>query len=67
VRPVDEAYLDAGGKDFLQSLNPDSLKVVMAYVVPSLTGAQQGQKFQFERWGALWRGAMIMWGNKPGD
>ena len=46
-----EAYPDAGGKDFLQSLNPDSLKVVTAYVEPSLAQAQPDQKFQFERFG----------------
>jgi glutaminyl-tRNA synthetase len=42
---------DAGGKDFLASLNPDSLKVVTAYVEPSLAAAQPDQKFQFERHG----------------
>src|SRR2546429_939657 len=31
---------DAGGKDFLTLLNPDSLKVVTAYVEPSLANAQ---------------------------
>ncbi len=42
---------DAGGKDFLESLNPDSLKVVTAYVEPSLAAAQPDKKFQFERFG----------------
>ncbi len=46
-----EAHPDAGGKDFLQSLNPDSLKIVKAYVEPSLAQAQPDQKFQFERFG----------------
>ncbi|MEI7785301.1 MAG: glutamine--tRNA ligase/YqeY domain fusion protein [Betaproteobacteria bacterium] len=46
-----EAQPDAGGKDFLQALNPDSLKVVQAYVEPSLALAQPDQKFQFERHG----------------
>ncbi len=46
-----QAQPDAGGKDFLQSLNPDSLKVVTAYVEPSLAAAQPDQKFQFERFG----------------
>ncbi len=50
-RLFQEAHPDAGGKDFLQSLNPDSLKVVTAYVEPSLAGAQPDQKFQFERFG----------------
>jgi len=46
-----DAHPDAGGKDFLQALNPDSLKVVTAYVEPSLAAAQPDQKFQFERFG----------------
>jgi glutaminyl-tRNA synthetase len=46
-----DAHPDAGGKDFLQSLNPDSLKVVTAYVEPSLAAAAAGQQFQFERFG----------------
>ncbi len=46
-----DAHPDAGGKDFLQALNPDSLKAVTAYVEPSLAAAQPDQKFQFERFG----------------
>jgi len=46
-----DAHPDAGGKDFLQALKPDSLKVVTAYVEPSLAAAQPDQKFQFERFG----------------
>ena len=42
---------DAGGKDFLAALNPNSLKVVTAYVEPSLAAALPDQKFQFERHG----------------
>ena len=42
---------DAGGKDFIESLNPSSLKVVTAMVEPSLATAQPDQKFQFERHG----------------
>jgi glutaminyl-tRNA synthetase len=42
---------DAGGKDFLESLNPNSLKVVTAIVEPSLASALPDQKFQFERLG----------------
>jgi len=42
---------DAGGKDFIESLNPSSLKVVTAMVEPSLASAQLDQKFQFERHG----------------
>ena len=46
-----DAQPDAGGKDFLAALNPNSLKVVTAYVEPSLANAQPDQKFQFERFG----------------
>ena len=42
---------DAGGKDFLTALNPDSLKVITAYVEPSLANSSAGQHFQFERHG----------------
>ena len=46
-----DAQPDAGGKDFLESLNPDRLKVVTAYVEPSLAAAKPDEKFQFERFG----------------
>ncbi len=46
-----EAQPDAGGKDFIESLNPDSLKVVTGYVEPSLASAKADDKFQFERHG----------------
>jgi glutaminyl-tRNA synthetase len=42
---------DAGGKDFLEALNPDSLKTITAYVEPSLANAKPDDKFQFERHG----------------
>jgi glutaminyl-tRNA synthetase len=42
---------DAGGKDFLEALNPHSLKVVQAIVEPSLRKAMPDEKFQFERLG----------------
>jgi hypothetical protein len=42
---------DAGGKDYLESLNPNSLKIVTAIVEPSLANAQPDEKFQFERHG----------------
>ena len=41
----------AGGEDFIESLNPNSLKVVTAFVEPSLAGAKADDKFQFERHG----------------
>jgi len=55
VRMYDRLFLDAqpdaGGKDFIESLNPNSLKVVTAIVEPSLANATAGQQFQFERHG----------------
>ena len=38
-------------KDFVEFLNPDSLKVIMACAEPSLAEAAPGEKFQFERIG----------------
>jgi glutaminyl-tRNA synthetase len=51
-----EAHPEAGGKDFLENLNTDSLKVMTAYVEPSLANggaieAKADDKFQFERHG----------------
>jgi glutaminyl-tRNA synthetase len=55
VRLYDRLFLDAqpdaGGKDFIESLNPNSLKVITAKVEPSLANALPGQNFQFERHG----------------
>ncbi len=42
---------DTGGKDFIEGLNPNSLKVVTAFVEPSLASARADDKFQFERHG----------------
>jgi glutaminyl-tRNA synthetase len=38
-------------KDFLEFVNPDSLKVITGYVEPSLKNAQAEDKFQFQRLG----------------
>ncbi|MEY2994019.1 MAG: glutamine--tRNA ligase [Pseudomonadota bacterium] len=46
-----QEHPDSGGKDFLAHLNPDSLRVITAYVEPSLAAAEPDQKFQFERHG----------------
>ncbi|MFZ9374044.1 MAG: glutamine--tRNA ligase/YqeY domain fusion protein [Burkholderiaceae bacterium] len=46
-----EAQPDAGGRNFLDVLNPDSLKVVSAYVEPSLAACAADTRFQFERHG----------------
>jgi glutaminyl-tRNA synthetase len=55
VRMYDRLFLDpqpdAGGKDFIEALNPNSLKVVQAKIEPSLGRARADQKFQFERHG----------------
>ena len=46
-----EAQPDAGGKDFLHSINPNSLRVVQALLEPGLANAPGDAKFQFERHG----------------
>jgi glutaminyl-tRNA synthetase len=55
VRLYDRLFLvpqpGTGEKDFLEELNPDSLKVVTAYVEPSLASAKGDERFQFERHG----------------
>jgi glutaminyl-tRNA synthetase len=46
-----EAQPDAGGRDFIEFLNPNSLRVVQGFVEPSLAGAAADQRWQFERHG----------------
>ncbi|MFT3736959.1 MAG: glutamine--tRNA ligase/YqeY domain fusion protein [Rhodocyclaceae bacterium] len=46
-----EEHPDAGGRDFLEAINPDSKKVVTAYVEPGLASTQGGTSYQFERHG----------------
>lgn len=46
-----EAQPDAGGRDFLSVLNPNSKKLVTAYLEPGLAAAKPDDKFQFERHG----------------
>ena len=46
-----EEQPDAGGRDFLSVLNPNSLNTVQAIVEPSLAAAQPEDRFQFERHG----------------
>ncbi len=46
-----EGQPDAGGRDFLRVLNPDSKKVAAGFVEPSLVSAEANDKFQFERHG----------------
>ena len=46
-----EAQPDAGGRDFLSVLNPNSKTTVTAYLESSLVSAQADDRFQFERHG----------------
>ena len=50
-RLFSDAHPDVGGKDFKASLNPASLKVITAWLEPSLARAAADEKFQFERHG----------------
>jgi len=50
-RLFSEAQPDAGGKDFLAALNPNSLQVVTGYVEPFASTVAAGTQFQFERHG----------------
>ena len=50
-RLFSEEHPDAGGRDFLSVLNPNSLHVVQAWVEPSAAQAGAEQHFQFERLG----------------
>jgi glutaminyl-tRNA synthetase len=55
VRLFERRFTDpqpyTGGKDFIEALNSESLKVVTAYVEPSLGNTRPDEKFQFERHG----------------
>jgi glutaminyl-tRNA synthetase len=56
VRLYDRLFLDEAPdshkeKDFLEFINPDSLKVVTGYVEPSLANVVPEEKFQFQRVG----------------
>jgi glutaminyl-tRNA synthetase len=46
-----EAQPDAGGRNFLDVLNPNSRQVITAYAEPALAQARAGTSFQFERHG----------------
>jgi glutaminyl-tRNA synthetase len=50
-RLFSQAHPDAGGQDYKAFLNPDSKKVLAAYVEPALMTAQPEERFQFERHG----------------
>ncbi|MEO6348056.1 MAG: glutamine--tRNA ligase/YqeY domain fusion protein [Aquaticitalea sp.] len=56
VREYDRLFMDEApdahpDKDFMEFLNPESLKIVTAYVEPSLKEAEVGDRFQFQRIG----------------
>ena len=56
VREYDRLFMDESPdshqeKDFMEFINPDSLKVIDAYVEPSLSEAKVGDRFQFQRLG----------------
>ena len=56
VREYDRLFMDEApdghqDKDFMEFLNPDSLKIVEAYVEPSLATVKVGERFQFQRIG----------------
>lgn len=56
VREYDRLFMDEApdshaDKDFMEFLNPNSLKVIEAYCEPSLKAAKVGERFQFQRLG----------------
>ncbi len=46
-----QAQPDAGGRDFLSVLNPDSKRSLRGFVEPGLADVAPGERFQFERHG----------------
>lgn len=56
VREYDRLFMDEApdahqDKDFMEFLNPNSLKIIEAFVEPSLKEAKVGDRFQFQRLG----------------
>ena len=56
VREYDRLFMDESpdthpDKDFMELLNPESLKIIEAYVEPSLKDSKLGERFQFQRLG----------------
>lgn len=56
VREYDRLFMDESpdshqDKNFMEFINPDSLKIIEAYVEPSLSEAKVGDRFQFQRLG----------------
>ena len=50
-RLFSDPHPDAGGKDFLTALNPNSKETITAYLEPTLKAAKPGDIYQFERHG----------------
>lgn len=50
-RLFNDSHPDTEGKDFKNSLNPDSRKIITGYIESSLLKAQAEERFQFERHG----------------
>jgi glutaminyl-tRNA synthetase len=46
-----DAHPDAGGKNFMDALNPNALETITAFVEPGLANAAAEDRFQFERHG----------------
>jgi len=56
VREYDRLFMDEApdghtDKDFMDFINPNSLKLIEAFCEPSLNGAKAGDRFQFQRIG----------------
>jgi glutaminyl-tRNA synthetase len=56
VREYDRLFMEEApdshpDKDFMEFINPKSLKIINAYVEPSLANAKVGDQFQFQRLG----------------
>ncbi|MCB0461994.1 MAG: glutamine--tRNA ligase/YqeY domain fusion protein [Flavobacteriaceae bacterium] len=56
VREYDRLFMDEApdshpDKDFMEFINPNSLKIVNAFIEPSLANAKVGEQFQFQRLG----------------
>jgi glutaminyl-tRNA synthetase len=56
VREYDRLFMDEApdshqDKDFMDFINPNSLKIIEAFVEPSLQNAKAGERFQFQRLG----------------
>ncbi|TJY34796.1 glutamine--tRNA ligase/YqeY domain fusion protein [Pontimicrobium aquaticum] len=56
IREYDRLFMDEApdsypDKDFMEFINPNSLKIINAFVEPSLADVKVGERFQFQRLG----------------